>query len=163
MFSPIALFWLACLGMKHCRQGSYIGQKLVLNEFVACSNRSARQFSRKLPLSVSRYAVRQFFINCDYAWYAGRFGAQPPDIARLGAEAVLAGTLANLLSTSHCRHVYINDKLLASVRRGFYVNRGDNCIVSAYNILREKEKSWRHPMNSFRFTKMRSLGKPSYI
>ena len=104
IFSPVA----AIIGVpwgEAVTAGSLIGQKLILNEFVAFSN-----MAPLLPeLSAKTTAIVTFalcgFANISYiAILIGGIGGMAPnrkaDIARLGWKAVLGGTLANLLSAT---------------------------------------------------------------
>ena len=104
IFSPIA--WL--LGIpweKAVTGGSFIGQKLVVNEFVAFV-----EFGLiKEGLSTRSQAIITFAL-CGFANFSsiaillGGLGSLVPsrrqEIARLGLKAVLAGTLANLSSAA---------------------------------------------------------------
>lgn len=85
--------------------GSLIGQKIILNEFVAFTN-----FSQIMStLSTKTIAIITFSL-CGFANISsiailiGGIGGMAPkrkhDIARLGWKAVLGGTLANLLSAT---------------------------------------------------------------
>lgn len=104
VFSPIAFVigvpWHEALGA-----GSYIGQKLVLNEFVAYSNFGPHiaDFSKKTSTIIS-FALCGFANFSSIAIMLGTLGGLAPsrrsDIARLGLRAVIAGTLANLLSAA---------------------------------------------------------------
>ena len=98
IFSPVA----AIIGVpwgEAVTAGSLIGQKLILNEFVAFSN-----MAPLLPeLSAKTTAIVTFAL-CGFANIIGGIGGMAPnrkaDIARLGWKAVLGGTLANLLSAT---------------------------------------------------------------
>lgn len=104
VFSPIA--WL--LGVpwaEAIEAGSYIGQKLVLNEFLAYINLVANGDS----LSEHTQAVVTFAL-CGFANFSsiaillGGLGVMAPsrraEIATLGMRALLAATLANLMSAA---------------------------------------------------------------
>ena len=104
VFSPIA--WLIGVPWAEATQaGSYIGQKLVLNEFLAYINLVANGES----LSVHTRAVVTFAL-CGFANFSsiaillGGLGVMAPtrraEIARLGMRALLAATLANLMSAA---------------------------------------------------------------
>ncbi|AJH25232.1 transporter [Bacillus velezensis] len=96
----IGVPWHEALGA-----GSYIGQKLVLNEFVAYSNFGPHiaDFSKKTSTIIS-FALCGFANFSSIAIMLGTLGGLAPsrrsDIARLGLRAVIAGTLANLLSAA---------------------------------------------------------------
>lgn len=103
VFSPIA-FLIGVPWHEALQAGSYIGQKLVLNEFVAYSNFGAiGEFSKKTATIIS-FALCGFANFSSIAIMLGTLGGLAPsrrsDIARLGLKAVLAGTLANLLSAA---------------------------------------------------------------
>ncbi|MCY9417862.1 NupC/NupG family nucleoside CNT transporter, partial [Bacillus inaquosorum] len=104
VFSPIA-FLIGVPWHEALQAGSYIGQKLVLNEFVAYSNFGPHigEFSKKTATIIS-FALCGFANFSSIAIMLGTLGGLAPsrrsDIARLGLKAVLAGTLANLLSAA---------------------------------------------------------------
>lgn len=85
--------------------GSFIGQKIVVNEFVAYLN----FVEMSDQLSVKSQAIITFAL-CGFANFSsiailmGGLGAMAPsrrkDIARLGLKAVCAATLANLMSAA---------------------------------------------------------------
>lgn len=85
--------------------GSFIGQKVVVNEFVAYIDFMAQ----KENLSAASQAIITFAL-CGFANFSsiailmGGIGAMAPtrrkEIARLGIRAILAATLANLMSAS---------------------------------------------------------------
>jgi CNT family concentrative nucleoside transporter len=104
LFSPIA-FAIGVPWTEAMAAGSFIGQKLVLNEFVAYA-----AFAPEIPdLSEKTVAVISFAL-CGFANISslaillGGLGGLAPerrnDIARLGLRAVLAGALASLLSAA---------------------------------------------------------------
>jgi concentrative nucleoside transporter, CNT family len=104
LFSPIA-FAVGVPWSEAVQAGSFIGQKLVLNEFVAYS-----AFAPEIPnLSEKTVAVISFAL-CGFANLSsmaillGGLGSlapnRRPDIARLGLRAVAAGMLASLLSAA---------------------------------------------------------------
>ncbi len=103
-FSPIA--WLLGVPWAEAGEaGSYIGQKLVLNEFLAYINLVANGDS----LSDHTRAVVTFAL-CGFANFSsiaillGGLGVMAPsrrsEIATLGLRALLAATLANLMSAA---------------------------------------------------------------
>ncbi|MFR9674993.1 NupC/NupG family nucleoside CNT transporter [Streptomyces sp. TR02-1] len=85
--------------------GSFVGQKLVLNEFVAFADfgPQADRFSPKTVVVVT-FALTGFANFSSLAILLGGLGSLVPrrrsDIARFGVRAVLAGTLANLMSAA---------------------------------------------------------------
>jgi concentrative nucleoside transporter, CNT family len=104
LFSPIA--WLLGVPLHEAvTGGSLIGQKLVLNEFVAFS-----QFTPIAETLSTRTQAILTFALCGFANFSsiaillGGLGSLVPErrseIARLGLKAVLAGTLANLSSAA---------------------------------------------------------------
>ncbi len=104
VFQPVA--WLIGVPWSEANlAGSFIGQKVVVNEFVAYLD----FVSYKDQLSASSQAIITFAL-CGFANLSsiailmGGIGAMAPnrrsDIARLGLKAVLAATLANLMSAA---------------------------------------------------------------
>jgi len=104
IFSPLA-FAIGVPWEEAIQAGNYIGQKIVINEFVAYSN-----FAPEIPnLSEKTTAILSFAL-CGFANISsmaillGGLGNLAPDrradIARLGLKAVLAGALASLLSAA---------------------------------------------------------------
>lgn len=104
IFQPIA--WLLGISWSEAQlAGSFIGQKVVVNEFVAYLD----FVNYKDQLSESSQAIITFAL-CGFANLSsiailmGGIGAMAPtrrpDIARLGLKAVLAATLANLMSAA---------------------------------------------------------------
>lgn len=104
LFQPIA--WLIGVPWAEANlAGSLIGQKLVVNEFIAYLD----FLNNKEQLSASSQAIITFAL-CGFANLSsiailmGGIGAMAPnrrkDIARLGLKAVLAATLANLMSAA---------------------------------------------------------------
>ncbi|KKK37839.1 transporter [Mesobacillus campisalis] len=104
VFAPLA-FAVGVPWEEAVRAGGYIGQKLVLNEFVAYAS-----FAPDIPeLSAKTVAVVSFAL-CGFANISslgillGGLGNMAPerrgDIARLGVRAVAAGMLASLLSAA---------------------------------------------------------------
>ena len=104
IFSPVA----AIIGVpwgEAVTAGSLIGQKLILNEFVAFSNMAPLlpELSAK-TIAIVTFALCGFANISSIAILIGGIGGMAPnrkaDIARLGWKAVLGGTLANLLSAT---------------------------------------------------------------
>lgn len=104
VFSPIA-FAIGVPWSEAVTAGSFIGQKLVLNEFVAYAAFAPQiaDLSEKTVLVVS-FALCGFANLSSMAILLGGLGGLAPnrrsDIARLGLRAVAAGMLASLLSAS---------------------------------------------------------------
>jgi CNT family concentrative nucleoside transporter len=108
IFTPIA--WLTGIPMNEAPQvGTWIGQKTVLNEFVAYFSMS--DFLKANPAAISQrsliigaHALAGFSNFLSIAIQIGGLGALAPerrhDIARLGLYAVLAGSLACFLSAA---------------------------------------------------------------
>lgn len=104
LFAPLA--WIIGVPTHEMLQaGSFIGQKLVVNEFVAYVN----FVEVKDALSVQTQVIITFAL-CGFANLSsiaillGGLGSMAPnrrhDIAKLGLRAVLAATLANLMSAA---------------------------------------------------------------
>jgi CNT family concentrative nucleoside transporter len=104
LFAPIA-FAVGVPWSEAVQAGSYIGQKLVLNEFVAYSSFALEigVLKEKTTLIVS-FALCGFANLSSMAILLGGLGGLAPsrrgDIAKLGLKAVLAGALASLLSAA---------------------------------------------------------------
>lgn len=104
VFAPLA-FVIGVPWDEAVQAGSFIGQKLVLNEFVAYSNFAPMfdQLSVKTA-SIISFALCGFANLSSVAILLGGLGGMAPnrrsDIARLGLKAVAAGTLANLTSAA---------------------------------------------------------------
>ena len=104
LFSPIA-FAIGVPWSEAVTAGSFIGQKLVLNEFVAYAS-----FAPQIPELLPKTVIIVSFALCGFANLSslaillGGLGAMAPsrrpDIARLGVRAVVAGVLASLLSAA---------------------------------------------------------------
>ncbi|MFC0470467.1 NupC/NupG family nucleoside CNT transporter [Halalkalibacter kiskunsagensis] len=104
LFAPIA-FAIGVPWAEAMAAGSFIGQKLVLNEFVAYA-----AFAPEIPelsdktVAVVSFALCGFANISSLAILLGGLGGLAPerrnDIARLGLRAVLAGALASLLSAA---------------------------------------------------------------
>lgn len=104
LFSPIA-FAIGVPWSEAVTAGSFIGQKLVLNEFVAYAS-----FAPQIPLLMPKTVIVVSFALCGFANLSslaillGGLGqlapSRRPDIARLGIRAVAAGMLASLLSAA---------------------------------------------------------------
>ncbi|MFC4411717.1 NupC/NupG family nucleoside CNT transporter [Chungangia koreensis] len=104
IFAPLA-FVIGVPWEEAVQAGSYIGQKLVLNEFVAYTD-----FAPDIPELSAKTVLVISFALCGFAnlsslaiLIGGLGGMAPsrrPDIARLGLKAVAAGMLASLLSAA---------------------------------------------------------------
>ena len=104
LFAPVA-FIIGVPSSEMLQAGSFIGQKIVVNEFFAYVN-----FAEiKHTLSTSTQAIITFAL-CGFANLAsiaillGGIGSMAPnrrhDIAKLGMKAMFAATLANLMSAA---------------------------------------------------------------
>ena len=85
--------------------GSLLGQKLVINEFVAYIDFAAIKESLSVQSQVIITVALCGFANLSsMAILLGGLGvmapSRRPDIARLGLKAILAGTLSNFMSAS---------------------------------------------------------------
>ena len=104
IFAPVAVIIGVPWG-ESVIAGSLIGQKIILNEFVAFTSMSPLlpELSAKTTAIVT-FALCGFANISSIAILIGGIGGMAPnrkhDIARLGWKAVLGGTLANLLSAS---------------------------------------------------------------
>lgn len=110
VFSPLA-FLIGVPWSEASVAGSFIGQKLISNEFIAYLNFAPYLSGGKLidgqQMSEHTQAIISFTL-CGFANLSsiailiGGLGAMAPnrrqDIARLGLKAVLAGSLSNLMS-----------------------------------------------------------------
>ncbi|WP_257349589.1 NupC/NupG family nucleoside CNT transporter [Pseudalkalibacillus decolorationis] len=104
VFAPLA-FIIGVPWDEAVRAGNFIGQKLVLNEFVAFSS-----FGPEIPelkdktVAVVSFALCGFANLSSLAILLGGLGGIAPnrrgDIARLGVKAIIAGSLANMLSAA---------------------------------------------------------------
>ncbi len=114
LFSPLA-FLLGVPWDEATLAGSFIGQKVVVNEFVAYINLApyidGKQLVAATGLTMTPYTVAVLsFALCGFANLSsiaillGGLGGIAPsrrqDIARFGLKAVLAATLSNLMSAS---------------------------------------------------------------
>lgn len=104
IFAPLA-FAIGVPWEEAVKAGSFIGQKLVLNEFVAYSD-FAPQIKDLSPKTVAivSFALCGFANLSSMAILLGGLGGMAPerrqDIARLGLRSVAAGMLASLLSAA---------------------------------------------------------------
>ena len=102
LFSPIA--WLLGVRWNDCASiGNLLGERLILNEFVAFADlgKMQQQLDPK-SFTIATYALCGFANLSSIAIQIGGIGALAPsrksDIARFGIRAVAAGTLANFMS-----------------------------------------------------------------
>jgi concentrative nucleoside transporter, CNT family len=104
IFSPI-MFIVGVPWNEAIDAGSFLGQKLILNEFVAFSNFAPQEgdFSEKTAAIIT-FALTGFANFGSLAILLGGLGGIAPSrrsqIAQFGIRAVLAGTLANLMSAA---------------------------------------------------------------
>jgi concentrative nucleoside transporter, CNT family len=104
IFSPLA-FAIGVPWAEAVEAGNFIGQKLILNEFVAYSS-----FAPEIPELTDKTVAIISFALCGFANISslaillGGLGNLAPnrraDIARLGIKSVIAGALASLLSAA---------------------------------------------------------------
>lgn len=115
VFSPVA--WLIGVPWAEAQvAGSFIGQKLIINEFVAYLNFGAYlkdeaevaaaglQVLSENTKAIISFALCGFANLSSIAILIGGLGSMAPmrrhDVAQLGLKAVVAGTLSNLMSAS---------------------------------------------------------------
>lgn len=104
VFQPIA--WLLGIDWAEARTaGSFIGQKVIFNEFIAYANFVEIQDSlSEHSRAVITFALCGFANLSSMAILLGGIGGMAPnrrhDIAHLGLKAVFAGTMANLMSAA---------------------------------------------------------------
>lgn len=104
VFSPL-MFVIGVPWDEAVQAGSFVGQKLVINEFLAFSEFGPRvgEFSEKTTTIVT-FALTGFANIGSLGILLGGLGGLVPSkrswIARDGVRALLAGTLANLLSAT---------------------------------------------------------------
>ncbi|MFB5662397.1 NupC/NupG family nucleoside CNT transporter [Alteribacillus sp. HJP-4] len=104
VFAPVA-FMIGVPWAEALAAGSYIGQKLVVNEFVAYASFAPEidNFTEKSQVVIT-FALCGFANLSSMAIILGGIGGLVPErraeIAQLGLRAVLAGALASLLSAA---------------------------------------------------------------
>ncbi|MCX4028974.1 NupC/NupG family nucleoside CNT transporter [Endozoicomonas sp. SM1973] len=103
-FSPIA-FVLGVPWSEAHQVGSLIGQKLILNEFVAYMDfANIKDSLSPTSQAIATFALCGFANLSSIAILLGGLGSLAPsrrhDIARMGIKAVIAGTLSNLMSAT---------------------------------------------------------------
>nr|WP_298415707.1 NupC/NupG family nucleoside CNT transporter [uncultured Halomonas sp.] len=104
LFSPLA-FLIGVPWEEAIQAGSFIGQKIVLNEFVAFADLAAQQEALSPHAqAIVVFALCGFANLSSIAILMGGLGIMAPnrrsDIARMGLKAVAAGTLSNLMSAA---------------------------------------------------------------
>lgn len=104
MFSPV-MFLIGVPWHEAVEAGSFLGQKLVLNEFIAFTNFGPHvgEFTPK-SAAIITFALTGFANFGSLGILLGGLGGIAPgrrsQIAQFGIRAVLAGTLANLMSAA---------------------------------------------------------------
>jgi CNT family concentrative nucleoside transporter len=104
IFSPIA--WVIGVPWKDCPAiGNLLGTRMVLNEFVAFSRLGGmQQMLDPRSYLIATYALCGFANLGNIGIELGGIGSLAPgkrgELARLGIRAMLAGTMANLMSAS---------------------------------------------------------------
>ena len=104
VFAPVA--WLIGVPWSEAPEvGTFIGEKTVLNEFVAYADFGPQvdQFSEQ-SVVITTFALAGFANFSSIAIQIGSIGGLAPDrrgdVARLGLKALLAGTLVNLANAA---------------------------------------------------------------
>ena len=104
MLSPVA--WLIGVPWQDATLvGSFIGEKVVINEFVAYAD-LAKHLDQLLPHSrlIATYALCGFANFSSIAIQIGGIGGLAPnrrgDLARLGLRAVLGGSIATFMTAT---------------------------------------------------------------
>jgi len=104
VFAPIA--WLIGIPWKDCTAiGNLLGTRMVLNELVAFSLLGAQKAALDpRSVTIATFALCGFANLSSIGIQIGGIGALAPnkrgELARLGVRAMLAGTMANLMSAS---------------------------------------------------------------
>lgn len=104
VFSPVMMM-IGVPWSEAVDAGSFLGQKIVLNEFVAFSNFAPTigDFSPKTAAIIT-FALTGFANLSSFGILLGGLGGLAPErrsqIAELGMRAILGGTLANLMSAT---------------------------------------------------------------
>lgn len=103
LFQPLA-YLLGIVAEESNIAGSFIGKKIVVNEFVAFVDLTTTQGLSDHTQAVVAFALCGFANLSSIAILLGGLGvlapSRRPDIARLGIRAVVAGSLANLMSAA---------------------------------------------------------------
>ena len=103
-FAPIA--WLIGIPWHDARLvGNLLGTRMVVNELVAYSMLGAQKAAMDMrSFTIATFALCGFANLSSIGMQIGGIGALAPtrrnDLARLGLRAMLAGTMANLMSAS---------------------------------------------------------------
>lgn len=104
IFSPLA-FVIGVPWTEAITAGSFIGEKLILNEFVAFTDFAPHmgKLSEK-TMEMITFLLCGFANLSSVAILLGGLGGMEPtrrsDIAKFGIKSIVAGTLANLLSAA---------------------------------------------------------------
>jgi CNT family concentrative nucleoside transporter len=104
IFSPVA--WVIGIPWHDCRAiGNLLGTRMVLNELVAFSMLGPQRAALDpRSFTIATFALCGFANLSSIGIQIGGIGALAPnrrgDLARLGIRAMLAGTMANLMSAS---------------------------------------------------------------
>jgi CNT family concentrative nucleoside transporter len=104
LFSPIA--WVIGIPWHDCRAvGNFLGTRMALNELVAFSMLGAQKAALDpRSFTIATFALCGFANLSSIGIQIGGIGALAPnkrgELARLGVRAMLAGTMANLMSAS---------------------------------------------------------------
>ena len=104
LFAPLA-FIIGVPSNEMLQAGSFIGQKIVVNEFFAYVNYIKIQDTLSAPTqAIITFALCGFANLSSIAILLGGIGSMAPsrrrDIAKLGMKAMIAATLANLMSAA---------------------------------------------------------------
>ena len=104
LFAPIA-FIIGVPTTEMLQAGSFIGQKIVVNEFFAYANFVEIKDNLSVPTqAIITFALCGFANLSSIAILLGGIGSMAPnrrhDIAKLGMKAMIAATLANLMSAA---------------------------------------------------------------
>jgi CNT family concentrative nucleoside transporter len=104
LFSPVA--WLIGIRWQDCHiVGNLLGTRMVLNELVAFSMLGPQRAALDpRSFTIATFALCGFANLSSIGIQIGGIGALAPsrkdDLAKLGIRAMLAGTMANLMSAS---------------------------------------------------------------
>jgi CNT family concentrative nucleoside transporter len=104
LFAPVA-FIIGVPSSEMLQAGSFIGQKIVVNEFFAYVNFAEIKDNLSAPTqAIITFALCGFANLSSIAILLGGIGSMAPnrrhDIAKLGVKAMIAATLANLMSAA---------------------------------------------------------------
>jgi CNT family concentrative nucleoside transporter len=103
LFAPVA--WVIGIPWHDCRLiGNLLGIRMVLNELVAFKMLGAQKAIDPRSFTIATFALCGFANFSSIGIQMGGIGALAPnkrgDLAKLGIRAMLAGTMANLMSAS---------------------------------------------------------------